>query len=112
MDPLTIVAILSWGVVVGIIFSAIGAAGGILTSFVLITLFGVLEPNSVKPMIQLEVQAAALILVRAICAALHWSGRLACCWGWAAGWSGLALAARFPAVTCRTWPHSVHFSGR
>lgn len=56
-------AILGWGVVVGIVFSAIGAAGGILTSFGLITLFGVLEPNSVKPMTQIVVLATALIFV-------------------------------------------------
>ncbi len=110
MDPLTIVAILSWGVVVGIIFSAIGAAGGILTSFGLITLFGVLEPNSVKPMTQLVVLAAALILVPGYLrrAALVWPLGLLLGVG---GWSGLTRAARFLADTCRTWPHSVHFSG-
>lgn len=56
-------AILGWGVLVGIVFSAIGAAGGILTSFGLITLFGVLEPNSVKPMTQIVVLATALTFV-------------------------------------------------
>jgi uncharacterized membrane protein YfcA len=56
-------ACLSWGVFVGIIFSTIGAAGGILTSFGLITLFGVLEPNSVKPMTQFIVLATVVTLV-------------------------------------------------
>jgi uncharacterized protein len=58
-----IAAILGWGVLVGVVFSAIGAAGGILTSFGLITLFGVLEPNSVKPMTQIVVLATALTYV-------------------------------------------------
>lgn len=56
-------ACLGWGVLVGIVFSTIGAAGGILTSFGLITLFGVMEPNSVKPMTQLIVLIAALTFV-------------------------------------------------
>jgi uncharacterized protein len=63
MDMGLLAAILGWGVLVGIVFSAIGAAGGILTSFGLITLFGVLEPNSVKPMTQIVVLATALTFV-------------------------------------------------
>ena len=63
MAIVTLIAILGWGVFVGIVFSAIGAAGGILTSFGLIELFGVLEPNSVKPMTQLVVLATALVFV-------------------------------------------------
>jgi len=60
---LVIAACLVWGVLGGIVFSAIGAAGGILTSFGLITLFGVMDPNSVRPMTQLVVLAAALTFV-------------------------------------------------
>ncbi len=63
MDLGLIAAILGWGALVGVVFSAIGAAGGILTSFGLITLFGVLEPNSVKPMTQIVVLATALTFV-------------------------------------------------
>lgn len=63
MDLGLLAAILGWGVLVGIVFSAIGAAGGILTSFGLITLFGVLEPNAVKPMTQIVVLATALTFV-------------------------------------------------
>lgn len=63
MDLPTLIALLGWGAFVGIVFSAIGAAGGILTSFGLITLFGVVDPNSVKPMTQLVVLAAALVFV-------------------------------------------------
>ncbi len=58
-----IAAIVGWGMLVGIVFSAIGAAGGILSSFGLITLFGVMEPNSVKPMTQIVVLATALTFV-------------------------------------------------
>jgi uncharacterized protein len=63
MDLFTLMSFLGWGAFVGIVFSAIGAAGGILTSFGLITLFGVMDPNSVKPMTQLVVLAAALVFV-------------------------------------------------
>ncbi|MEZ5714300.1 MAG: sulfite exporter TauE/SafE family protein [Paracoccaceae bacterium] len=63
MVILTLAGILIWGVFVGIVFSAIGAAGGILTSFGLITLFGVMDPNSVKPMTQIVVLATALVFV-------------------------------------------------
>ncbi|HHC28966.1 MAG TPA: sulfite exporter TauE/SafE family protein, partial [Rhodobacterales bacterium] len=63
MDIGLLAAILGWGVLVGIVFSAIGAAGGILTSFGLITLFGVLDPNSIKPMTQIVVLATALTFV-------------------------------------------------
>lgn len=58
-----LVLVLGWGALVGVVFSTIGAAGGILTSFGLITLFGMFDPNSVKPMTQLVVLAAALIFV-------------------------------------------------
>ncbi|MDU8926056.1 sulfite exporter TauE/SafE family protein [Alisedimentitalea sp. MJ-SS2] len=63
MDVSTLPMILAWGVFVGIVFSAIGAAGGILTSFGMITLFGVMDPNSVKPMTQIVVLSTALIFV-------------------------------------------------
>ncbi|WP_161594663.1 sulfite exporter TauE/SafE family protein [Marimonas lutisalis] len=63
MAILTLAGVLVWGVFVGIVFSAIGAAGGILTSFGLITLFGVMDPNAVKPMTQIVVLATALIFV-------------------------------------------------
>jgi len=63
VEALLVTASLIWGVLVGVVFSAVGAAGGILTSFGLITLFGVTEPNSVKPMTQLVVLVAALTFV-------------------------------------------------
>ncbi len=65
-----VISVLGWSVLVGIVFSSIGAAGGILTSFGLITLFGIVDPNSVKPMTQLVVLAAALVFVPSY---LRWS---------------------------------------
>ncbi|MGV6852219.1 MAG: sulfite exporter TauE/SafE family protein [bacterium] len=52
-----------WGVLVGLIFSLIGAAGGILSSFGLITVLGFTDPNSVKPMAQLLTLAAATVFI-------------------------------------------------
>ena len=63
LDINTLIILVPYAILVGIVFSAIGAAGGILTSFGLITLFGVLDPNAVKPMTQLVVLAAALVFV-------------------------------------------------
>ncbi|HGG04122.1 MAG TPA: sulfite exporter TauE/SafE family protein, partial [Aliiroseovarius sp.] len=63
MDFLFMTELLSYGIFVGIVFSAIGAAGGILTSFGMISLFGVIDPNSVKPMTQIIVLVTALTFV-------------------------------------------------
>ena len=63
MDIATLMAVLGWGALVGVVFSAIGAAGGILTSFGLITLFAVADPNAVKPMTQIVVLSTALVFV-------------------------------------------------
>lgn len=63
MSILSLLPLLSWGVFVGTVFSTIGAAGGILASFGLITLFGATDPNSVKPMAQLLVLASAMTFV-------------------------------------------------
>lgn len=63
MTLLSILPLLAWNAFVGIVFSTIGAAGGILASFGLITLFGLVDPNSVKPMAQLLVLAAAITFV-------------------------------------------------
>ena len=63
MTGLAVLAILSWGVLVGAVFSTIGAAGGILTAFGLISLFGVVDPNTVKPMTQLVVLAATITFI-------------------------------------------------
>lgn len=44
--------IIGWGLVVGLVFSTVGAAGGILASVGLISVFGIQNPNLVKPMAQ------------------------------------------------------------
>lgn len=55
------ISLLFWGVLVGVVFSVIGAAGGILTSFGLITLVGMSDPNTVKPMAQMMTLAVAVV---------------------------------------------------
>ena len=55
--------ILLWGTFAGIVFSSIGAAGGILASFGLISIIGITDPNSVKPMAQIITLATALTFV-------------------------------------------------
>ncbi|MCK5902744.1 MAG: sulfite exporter TauE/SafE family protein [Cocleimonas sp.] len=63
MDLGTIALLIFWGTLVGLVFSLVGAAGGILASFGLITLIGVSDPNSVKPMAQLLSLATALVFI-------------------------------------------------
>jgi uncharacterized membrane protein YfcA len=54
---------LLWGVLVGLVFSTVGAAGGILASFGLISVIGIQDPNLVKPMAQALTLATPLIAV-------------------------------------------------
>ncbi|HIO93336.1 MAG TPA: sulfite exporter TauE/SafE family protein [Leucothrix mucor] len=63
MDFGTITLLLFWGTLVGLVFSLVGAAGGILASFGLITLIGVTDPNSIKPMAQILSLATALVFI-------------------------------------------------
>ncbi len=98
MDVITLVSLLSWGVLVGIVFSSVGAAGGILTSFGLITLFGVSDPNSVKPMTQIIVLITALVFVpgylkrRALVTPL---GLLLGVGGLAGAWAGSTISSLY-----------------
>ena len=62
--------LLLWGVIVGLVFSTVGAAGGILASFGLITVFGVQDANQVKPM----AQALTLVTPRSSAVACQRSG--------------------------------------
>jgi uncharacterized membrane protein YfcA len=55
--------LLAWGVVVGLVYSTVGAAGGILASVGLITVFGIQDPNLVKPMAQVLTLVTPLIAV-------------------------------------------------
>jgi uncharacterized membrane protein YfcA len=52
-----------WGVLVGLVFSSIGAAGGILASFGLISILGFKDPNTIKPMAQMLSLATALVFI-------------------------------------------------
>jgi uncharacterized membrane protein YfcA len=54
---------LLWGILVGLVFSTVGAAGGILASVGLISVMGVQDPNLVKPMAQALTLATPLISV-------------------------------------------------
>lgn len=58
---------LIWGILVGLVFSTVGAAGGILASVGLISVMGVQDPNLVKPMAQTLTLATALIAVPGYC---------------------------------------------
>jgi hypothetical protein len=54
---------LLWGLLVGLVFSLVGAAGGILASVGLISVMGIQDPNLVKPMAQALTLATPLIAV-------------------------------------------------
>lgn len=55
----------AWALFVGLVFSTIGAAGGILAAVGHITVFGVADANVVKPMSQLLVIVSPLVSVPA-----------------------------------------------
>lgn len=59
----SLVLIIGWGFVVGLVFSTVGAAGGILASVGLISILGVSDPNLVKPMAQALTLVTPLIAV-------------------------------------------------
>lgn len=54
---------LLWGGLVGLVFSTVGAAGGILASVGLISIMGIQDPNLVKPMAQALTLATPLVAV-------------------------------------------------
>jgi len=85
-----------WGVLVGVVFSSIGAAGGILASFGLISIVGIADPNSVKPMTQITVLATALVFVPGYFrrSALVWPlGLLLAAGGLFGAWIGSSLSS-------------------
>lgn len=55
----------AWGLLVGLVFSLVGAAGGILASFGLISVIGLVDPNQIKPMAQALTLATPLVAVPA-----------------------------------------------
>ena len=54
---------LAWGFLVGLVFSVVGAAGGILASVGLISVLGVSDVNLVKPMAQMLTLISPIIAV-------------------------------------------------
>lgn len=55
--------LLGWGVLVGFVFSTVGAAGGILASVGMVSVFGIGDPNLVKPMAQAMTLVTPLVAV-------------------------------------------------
>jgi uncharacterized membrane protein YfcA len=55
--------LLAWGLLVGLVFSTVGAAGGILASVGMISIFGLQDPNLVKPMAQAMTLVTPLVAV-------------------------------------------------
>lgn len=59
----SIALVVGWGLIVGLVFSTVGAAGGILASVGLMSVFGLENPNLVKPMAQALTLVTPLIAV-------------------------------------------------
>jgi len=98
MDISFLAMILVWGVVAGVVFSSIGAAGGILVSFGLISIVGVADPNSVKPMTQIVVLATALVFIPGYFkrSALVWPlGLFLAAGGLLGAWVGSSLSSTY-----------------
>ena len=55
--------LMAWGLLVGLVFSTVGAAGGILASVGMISVFGLQDPNLVKPMAQAMTLVTPLVAV-------------------------------------------------
>jgi len=55
--------IIAWGMLVGLVFSTVGAAGGILASVGLISILGIQDPNLVKPTAQVLTLVTPVIAV-------------------------------------------------
>ncbi len=53
----------AWGILVGFVFSTVGAAGGILASVGLISVLGVQNPNLIKPMAQVLTLVTPIVAV-------------------------------------------------
>jgi len=98
MDISFLAMIVLWGAFAGVVFSSIGAAGGILASFGLISIIGVADPNSVKPMTQIIVLATALVFVPGYFrrSALVWPlGLLLAGGGLLGAWAGSSLSSAY-----------------
>ncbi len=94
----SIMLLLVWGVMVGIVFSAVGAAGGILASFGLITLIEITQPNTIKPMAQMITLAMTAVFIpgymrRSAC--ILPLGLLMGAGGIAGAWTGSTLSSLY-----------------
>lgn len=58
-------ALIAWGIFIGLVFSLVGAAGGILASVGLISVFAIQNANLVKPMAQILTLLVPIIAVPA-----------------------------------------------
>ncbi|MBI3041734.1 MAG: TSUP family transporter [Betaproteobacteria bacterium] len=54
---------LAWGILVGLVFSLVGAGGGIIASVGLISVLGLTDANLLKPMAQMLTLASPLVAV-------------------------------------------------
>lgn len=54
---------LAWGILVGLVFSVVGAGGGIIASVGLISVLGLTDANLLKPMAQMLTLASPLVAV-------------------------------------------------
>jgi len=98
MENSFLAVILVWGVFAGVVFSSVGAAGGILASFGLISIVGITDPNSVKPMTQIVVLATALVFIPGYLrrSALVWPlGMLLAGGGLIGAWIGSSLSSTY-----------------
>lgn len=90
--------LLLWGLLVGVVFSLTGAAGGILTSFGLMTVVGVADPNTVKPMAQMMTLAMVLVFFPAYIkrgSVVVYLGLLLALGSVIGAWLGSSLSSRY-----------------
>ena len=93
-----------WGTLVGLVFSLVGAAGGILASFGLISVLGLTDANQVKPMAQVLTLATPLVAVPSYlrqCRVVLWLAVILASGGWGTSvilrnliWSGRTTISR------------------
>lgn len=87
--------LLAWGGLVGFVFSTVGAAGGILASVGMISVFGLQEPNLVKPMAQtltLVTPFIAVPLYMRQCRVVYWLALLLAAGGMIGALAGSTLS--------------------
>ncbi|HHL42669.1 MAG TPA: sulfite exporter TauE/SafE family protein [Hellea balneolensis] len=63
MDLQLLILLCFWGILVGTTYASVGAAGGILASFGLISIAGITDPNSIKPAAQIIVLSTGFVFI-------------------------------------------------